>query len=73
MKYFLVIIFTLSAVVYAQEQISVHQRDKLKYGKEKNFSGSLTNSGQKIIPLRKISDTYLSKSVFGFLPYWEYP
>jgi spore germination protein YaaH len=67
-----IIIITFSLAVFSQEQKSVHQRDKLVFGNKKKLSEIAENSEQEIIPLLK-SNTSLSKTIFGFLPYWEYP
>ena len=71
MKYFLVVIFTFSFVIYSQESKSVHQRDKYKFGSIEYLSELQSYNKEDIIPLIKSKST-LSRTIFGFLPYWEY-
>jgi spore germination protein YaaH len=71
-KYFLIIFFTLTLLILSQERIPVHERDKLEFGSSENLHELPEYSRQEIIPLLKSNST-LSKTIFGFLPYWEYP
>lgn len=75
-SFLLCLLFCLSLVVKGQiselTQNSKHERDLEIYSKiaiNKIESDNYT----KIIPLNTFAKSSLSASVFGYLPYWEYP
>ncbi len=71
-KLFALLLFFL-IITYAQERKSIHQQHKNLYGiKYDNLENKLQSSEDKIIPLNKDASQTLNKSVFGYLPYWEY-
>ena len=50
----------------------IHQEQKEEFKIDENIVSKFNTSGKGIIPLQKNQAKYLSKIVFGFLPYWEY-
>ena len=56
---------------FAQNHISVHQADKIRYGKVS--VENMIEEPDGIIPLQFDKSAQTGKVVFGFLPYWEYP
>ena len=57
----------------AQERKSTHQIHKEIYGKQYEIIKSENDlTGSDILPLNKSVSKSLDRSIFGFLPYWEY-
>jgi len=65
------IFFFVSVLLYAQHHKSIHQ---LEYEQHVNDSVVVLSkhSAESIIPLKRKVTNFLSKSVFGYLPDWEY-
>jgi len=69
MLFMLLLGFGVASPLNAQQK-SVHFTQKQLYGSGKSLQ--LQKSNEEIIPLKKVKSD-LSLSVFGYLPYWEYP
>lgn len=54
------------------QHYSIHQAEKASYGKVSELNLLGAKIGEEIIPLQ-FEKTELTESVFGYLPYWEYP
>ncbi len=68
-------LFTAFTILHAQEHKSIHQIDQERYEPiiiEKMKNIPKRNQVEPIISLNKYSAKNLSKSVFGYLPDWEY-
>lgn len=57
---------------FSQERIGIHKIESERYKSESLEKIQNVEPSVEIIPLNKNADSDLSKSVFGFLPYWEY-
>ncbi|MBK7107231.1 MAG: T9SS type A sorting domain-containing protein [Ignavibacteriae bacterium] len=71
----IIILLTIVSIISAQEYKSIHQLDREKFEpiiKEKLKNISKPISSEPIIPLNKSVIKNLSKSIFGYLPDWEY-
>ncbi|MDP2301142.1 MAG: glycosyl hydrolase family 18 protein [Ignavibacteria bacterium] len=76
MKFLIItnIIFFIALVtisINGQESISIHKRDFLENKNIKNRNSEFDESGKDIIPLQ-FNKSELTKTVFGYLPFWEY-
>jgi spore germination protein YaaH len=69
--YLFLIIINTSFINFAQNEISVHARQKKEFGSLPVQKSLFDVSGKGIIPL-KYDKAKLSSTVFGYLPYWEY-
>lgn len=58
-------------LLFAQNHISVHQADKIRYGKVS--VENMIEEPDGIIPLQFDKSAQTGKVVFGFLPYWSIP
>ena len=70
-KYISLFLLSLVFQLNAQDIFSLHKYHKELYGKETS-RGSIVEPPE-IIPLQFDRSAVTGKSVFGFLPYWEYP
>jgi len=70
-SYKIIILLLLSVTVMAQDHISVHKYHKEIYGAAHQRESIIEPA--EIIPLQFDKAARTGKSVFGFLPYWEYP
>lgn len=57
---------------YGQTPKSIHQTDSETYRHLPRNASLFDLSGKDILPLRAQKQAGLSKTIFGFLPYWEY-
>jgi spore germination protein YaaH len=67
----LILIISLSTLLFAQEQKGIHQIESEFY--KNTWIEKPVDEPDEIIPLRFDKSAGSSKYVFGFLPYWEYP
>jgi len=68
----LALVFLLSNIIASQEtsRKGVHELQKEEFGQKENaYRNSMAQA--QIVPLNKAKANTLSKTVFGFLPYWE--
>ncbi len=59
--------------MFGQHQPSIHQQEYNHYKKLEKVSSGYNVNGEGIISLAKNSKATPSTTVFGYLPYWEYP
>ncbi|MCK9211240.1 MAG: glycosyl hydrolase family 18 protein [Ignavibacteriaceae bacterium] len=71
MKTLITILFFFYTESFAQS-FSVHNTDKQTYGKIERLEANVPENQTEIIPLQ-FEKSELTASVFGYLPYWEYP
>lgn len=59
---------------YSQEfkPKGIHQIEKETYGNQAQLESKFNPLGKDILPLKSNQTKSLTKTVFGFLPYWEY-
>ncbi|MCB0749264.1 MAG: T9SS type A sorting domain-containing protein [Ignavibacteriae bacterium] len=74
MKKILLIIFTILIYSnnFSQEHKSIHELDREAHKHLLLEKSARENVSAEIVPLNKNVTKNLSKSVFGYLPYWEY-
>lgn len=72
-KFYCCLFFLISftALVSAQERISIHEFDRKQHTRQNIQKSLFEQDGKGIIPLVK-TEKYLSSAVFGYLPDWEY-
>lgn len=68
----LILLSLLFQFGYSQNFKSIHQIDKENYRNLSKQESDFDISGKGIIPFRPDQATTPSKTVFGYLPYWEY-
>ncbi|MDP3149205.1 MAG: glycosyl hydrolase family 18 protein [Ignavibacteria bacterium] len=73
MRFLLIIFaFLILQVKCLSQPHSIHKADKETYGHLSEIKSLKAETVQEIIPLR-FEKSELTESVFGYLPYWEYP
>ncbi len=72
LKPLLFFFFAFSYLMLSQSFKSTHQIENEEHTKLHLDKATELNTSTSIIPLNKQAEKNLSKSVFGYLPYWEY-
>ena len=68
----LILLLIIFQVENLSQQYSAHKADKESYGKVAVIKSFEAETSETIIPLQ-FDKSELTESVFGYLPYWEYP
>ena len=73
-KLFLIItqLLLLGTIISGQVTKSIHQLENENYKDLYSLQKNISENQDPIIPLKKGTNTELTKAVFGYLPYWEY-
>jgi len=69
---FLLLLFLIFQIGYGQYPKSIHQIDKEEYKSLSKQESYFDTSGKGIIPFQTDQVASPSKTIFGYLPYWEY-
>jgi len=69
--YILLLLVVCVTSLEGQETSSVHKRDYYNFKNIENEKSEFDENGDGIIPLQ-FTRSELTKTVFGYLPYWEY-
>jgi spore germination protein YaaH len=74
MRFFFTFLFTvsLSINIFSQEEISIHKLHSEEFGLREKPESFYPENGEGIIPLQFEKSSDLTKTVFGYLPDWEY-
>lgn len=65
-------LLVLSSLLFGQVNKSIHQIENEKYKSQYSLEKNSAQPDASIMPLVKKVNNKLNKTVFGYLPYWEY-